>query len=118
MRGIGFTADITNDAPATTTALANFEHREAEAVARRHAAAHDRRAIRAHDDAVIRPAGRGQIQSPGAHVRLQLGRASEMRETKRLCIDGAAPDENGQATPSPAVSVESGVDIDHQALPQ
>src|SRR5713226_5172450 len=104
MRGISFTADITDDAPATTTALANFEHREAEAVDRRHAAAHERRAIRAHDDAVTQPAGRGQNQTNGAHVCLQLGRASEMRETKRLRRDGAAPDETGQATPSPAVS--------------
>src|SRR5260370_5915235 len=117
MRGIRFTADITNDTPAPTTALANFEHSEAEAVARGHAAAHYRRAICAHDDTVIRPAGRGEIQRPGAHVRLQLGRAAEMRETERFRIDGAAPNENGQATPSPAVSVESRVHVDHQALP-
>ena len=118
MRGIGFTADITNDAPATTTALANLEDRKAKAVARGHAAAHDRRTIGAHDDAVIRPASRSEIQSPGAHMRLQLGRTTEMRETERFRIDGAAPNENGQATPSPAVSVESGVHVDHQALPQ
>src|SRR5229473_5601402 len=118
MRGICFTADITNDAPATTTALANLEYRKAKAVARGHAAAHDRRTIGAHDNAVIRPAGRSEIQGAGAHVRLQLGRTAGMRETERLRIDGATPDENGQATPSPAVSVESGVHIDHQALPQ
>src|ERR1700694_419669 len=118
MRRISFTADITDDAPAAATPLANLEHSEAEAVTGRHAAAHDRRAIGAHDYTVIRPAGRGEIQRPGAHMRFQLGRAAEMRETERFRIDGAAPNENGQATPSPAVSVESGVHIDHQALPQ
>jgi len=90
MRGIGFTADITNDAPATPAALANLEHGDAEAVTRGHAAAHDRRAIRAHDYAVIRPARGGEIESPGAYVRLQLGRAAEMRETERFRIHGAA----------------------------
>jgi hypothetical protein len=49
---------------------------------------------------------------------LQLGRTAEMRETERLCIDGPPSNENGQATSSPAVSVESGVNVDHQALPQ
>src|SRR4029077_4988095 len=104
MRGIGFTADITNDAPAAATALADLEYREAEAVTRGHAAAHDRRTVGTHYDAVIRPAGRSEIQSNGAHVRLELGRTAEMRETERFRIDGAAPNENGQATPSPAVS--------------
>src|SRR5712692_1217557 len=115
---IRFTADITDDAPTASTSLTNFEYSDPEAVAGRHAAADDGRAVGSHDDAVIRPAGRGEIERPGADVRLQLRRTAEMRETERLRIDGATPNENGQATPCPAVSVESGVHIDHQALPQ
>jgi hypothetical protein len=41
-----------------------------------------------------------------------------MREAERLGVNGATPNKNGQATSSPAVSVESGVHVDHQALPQ
>jgi|SRR2546422_5517273 len=118
MRRICFTADITNHAPAAPASLANFVHCNAETVTRWHSAAHHRRAIRTHDYTVIRPASRGQIQRPGAHMRLQLGRAAEVRETERFCIDGPASNENGQATSCPAVSVESGVNVDHQALPQ
>ena len=115
---IRFTADITDDTPAATAPLANLVHGDAEAVARRHPAAHDRRAIRAHDDAVIWPPGRGEIQRSSAHVRFQLGRTAEMREAERFRVDGAAPNENGQATSCPAASVESGVNVDDQALPQ
>src|SRR6267378_5325423 len=118
MRGICFTADITHDSPTAPASLANFMHSNAKAVARRHATAHHRSAIRTHDYAVIRPAGSGQVQRPGAHVRLQLGRAAEVRETERFGIDGPTSNENGQATSCPAVSVESGVNVDHQALPQ
>jgi len=118
MRGIRFTADITDDAPTASTSFTNLEYSDAEAVARRHAAADDGCAIGAHDDAVIWPAGRGEIERPGAHVGLQLRRSAKVRETERFRIDGAAPNENGQATPGPAVSVESGVHVDHQALPQ
>jgi hypothetical protein len=41
-----------------------------------------------------------------------------MREAERLCVYGATPNKNSQATSSPAVPVESGVHVDHQALPQ
>src|SRR5260370_28582386 len=109
MRGNGFTADVTNHAPTATAAFTNFVHRDSETVARRHAAANDGRAIRAHDHAVIRPACRGEIERARTHVGLQLGRAAEVRETERFRVDRAAPDENGQATSCPAVSVESGV---------
>src|SRR5712691_1779387 len=115
---IRFTADITDDTPSAPAALTNFVDSNAKAVARRHATAYDRRAIRAHDHAVIRPAGRGKVECPGAHMRLELGRTAEMRETERFCIDRPPPNENGQATSCPAVSVESGVHVDHQALPQ
>src|SRR5260370_22385189 len=118
MCGIRFPADITDDVPISSTSLTNLEYCAAEAVARRHAAADDGCAIGAHDDAVIWPAGCGEIEGPGAHVGLQLRRSAKVRETERFRIDGAAPNENGQATPGPAVSVESGVHIDHQALPQ
>src|SRR5216684_497422 len=115
---IRFTAHITNDAPAATAALTNFVNGDAEAVTRRHAAAHDWRTIRAHDHAVIRLTGRCEIERPRAHMRFQLGRTAEMRETERFRVDRATPNENGQATSCPAVSVESGVNVDHQAFPQ
>ena len=115
---ICFTADITDDTPSATASLPNFVNSNTEAVARRHSTAYDRRAIRAHDHAVIRPAGRGKVERAGADMRLELGRTAEMRETERFRIDGPAPNENGQATSCPAVSVESGVNVDHQALPQ
>src|SRR6266849_1077372 len=115
---IRFTADITDHAPAATASLTNLVHCNAETVARWHAAAHHRSAIRAHDHAVIWPARGGEIQRAGTYVRLELRRTAEMRETERFRIDGAPPNENGQATSCPAVSVESGVNIDHQALPQ
>jgi HEAT repeat protein len=63
-------------------ALADLGDCDPKAVARRHAAADDGRAIGAHDDAVVRPARRCEIQRPGAHVRLQLSRAAEMRKTE------------------------------------
>src|SRR4029077_1822608 len=115
---IRFTADITHYTPAATAALTNFVHGDAETVARRHSTSHDRRAIRAHDHAVIRPSGCGEVECAGADMGFQLGRTAEMRETERLRIDGSSPNENGQATSCPAVSVESGVNVDHQALPQ
>src|ERR1700680_1915562 len=118
MCGIRFTAHITNDAPTSAASFANLVHGDAKAVARRHATAHHRRAIRAHDHAVIWPSRRGQIKRAGAHMRLKLGRTAEMRESERLCVHGPSSNENGQATSSPAVSVESGVNVDHQALPQ
>src|SRR2546428_767049 len=118
MCGVGFTADITHDTPAAAASLAYFVHGNAKTVARRQATAHDRRAIRAHDHAVIRPAGRGEVERTSADMGFELGRTAEMRETERLRIDGPPPNENGQATSCPAVSVESGVNVDHQALPQ
>ncbi len=115
---IRFTTHITDDAPATPASLANFMNRDAKAVAGRHSTADDRCAIRAHDDAVIRPARGGQIEGARAHMRLELSRPSKVREAERFRIHRAAPNKNGQATSGPAVLVESGVHIDHQALPQ
>src|SRR5216683_5846669 len=118
MSRIGFTADITDDTPAASASLTNFMNCNSKAVGRRHSTAHHRCAISTHDHAVIRPAGRGEIERTSADMGFELGRTAEMRETERLRIDGAAPNENGQATSCPAVSVESGVNVDHQALPQ
>jgi len=115
---IRFTADITDYTPAATAALTNFVHGNSETVARRHSTSHDRCAIRAYDHAVIRPAGRGEVERAGADMGFELGRAAEMRETERFRVNGSPPNENGQATSCPAVSVESGVNVDHQALPQ
>src|SRR5690348_14372378 len=104
MRGIGFTADITNDAPTAPAALAYLVHCDTKTVARRHTAADDWRTIRAHDHAVIRPASCGEIERTGANVSLELGRAAHVRETERFRIDGPTSNENGQATSCPAVS--------------
>src|SRR5260370_38335983 len=97
MSGIGFAADITHDAPTATASLANFVHRNAKTVARRHAAADDGRAVSAHDHAVIRPAGGGEVERTSADMGFELGRAAEMRQTKRLRVDRPAPNENGKA---------------------
>src|SRR5579859_4005887 len=118
MRRIGFTAHITHNAPTAPASLANLVHRDAKTIARRHATPDDGCAVRAHDDSVIWPAGRGKIESSGADVGLQLRRPTQVRKAERLRIDGATPNKNGQATSGPAVLVESGVHIDHQALPQ
>ena len=115
---IRFTTHITNHPPASPAALANFVHRDAEAVARRHSTAHDRRAIRADDDAMMRPARGGQVERSGAHVRLELGRTAEVRKAERFRVYRSASNKNGQATPGPAVPVEGRVHVDHQAIPQ
>src|SRR5260370_33503101 len=115
MRGIRFTADITDHAPTTSTSFTNLEHSHAEAVARRHAAADHGCAIGAHDDAVIWPAGRGEIERPGAHVGLQLRRSAQVRETERFRTDAATPNESGQPPPSPTSSGGGGRQRDRQA---
>ena len=115
---IRFTTHITNHPPAAPAALANFVHRDAEAVARRHSTAHDRRAISADDDSMMRPARGGQVERAGAHVRLELGRTAKVRKAERFRVHRAASNKNGQATPGPAVPVEGRVYVDHQAIPQ
>jgi|SRR5437879_1785280 len=115
---IGFTADITDNSPTAPATLTNFMNGDAKTVAGRHSAANDGCAIGAHDDAVIRPARSSEIQRTCAHMRLELGRTAQVRKTERFRIDGPTSNENGQATSCPAVSVESGVNVDHQALPQ
>src|SRR5256885_15047705 len=118
MRGICFTAHITNDTPTAPASFANFINRSAKAVARRHSATHDWSAIRAHDDAVIWPPRSGKIQRTRADVRLQLSRPTRMRKAERFRVDGPPSNKNGQATSDPAMSVQRGVHVDHQALPQ
>ena len=115
---ICFTTDITDDAPTAPASLTNFVHCDAKAVTRRHPAADDGRAIGANDHTVIWPAGRCEVEGAGAYVGFQLRRTTDMRKTERFRVHGAPPNENGQATSSPAVSIESGVNVDHQALPQ
>ena len=118
MRGICFTADVSNNTPTTATSFANFVHGDAKTVARRHSASHHRSAIRAHDDAMVRPARGGKVERAGADVGFQLGGAAHVRKTERLGVDGPPSNKNGQATSGPAVPVERGVYVDHQALPQ
>ena len=118
MRGIRFTADITDDPPATAASLAYFMNRGAKAVARWHSASHDRSAIRPHDHAVVRPSRRGQIEGARADMGLQLRRATDVRKAERFRVDGAPSNKNGQATSGPAMLVQRGVHVDHQALPQ
>src|SRR5690348_5212671 len=118
MRGIRFTADITNYPPAAPASFAHFVNRGAKAVARWHSASHDRRAVGAHYHAVIGPACGCKIQRARADVCLELRRSSDMRKAERLCVDGAPSNKNGQATSGPAMLVQRGVHVDHQALPQ
>ena len=118
MRGICFTAHITNDTPTAPASFANFINRSAKAVARRHSATHDWSAIRAHDDAVIWPPRSSKIQRTRADMRLQLSRPTRMRKAERFRVHRSASNKNGQATTSPAVPVEGRVHVDHQAIPQ
>ena len=118
MRGIRFTADITDDPPATPASLAYFMNRGAKAVARWHSASHDWSAISPHDHAVIRPPRRGEIEGARADMGLQLRRAADVRKASRFRVAGATTNTNGQATSGPAVIVQRGVHVDHQALPQ
>src|SRR4029077_20077293 len=101
-----------------TAALPNLVHGDSETIAGRHAASHHRGAVRAHYHTVIRPPGGGQIERACAHMSLQLSGPAEVRKAERFRVDRPTPNENGQATPGPAVLVESGVHVDHQALPQ
>src|SRR5437773_5941194 len=118
MSWICLPAHIANDPPAAPASFPNFMHRNSKAVTRRHAAAHHWSAIRAHDHTVIRPAGGGKIERARAHVRFQLSRAANMRKAERFGVDRPAPNKNGQATPGPAMLIQRGVHVDHQALPQ
>ena len=118
MCGIRFTADITHDAPTAPASLANLVNGSAKAVARWHSAAHYWRTIGADDDSVIRPACGGQVERSSANVRLELRRSSDVRKAERLGVDGPTSNKNGQATSGPAVLVQRGVHVDHQALPQ
>ena len=118
VRGIRFTAHITNDAPTAAASFSDFMHCGAKTVARRHAAAHHGSAIRAHDHSVIGPSRRGKIKRAGANVRFQLGRSTHMGKAERLRVDGPTSNKNGQATTGPAVPVQRGVYVDDQALPQ
>ena len=118
VRRIRLAAHITHDAPPTPASLSNFENSNAKAVTGRHATAHNRRAIGAHYHAVMWPPRGGQIESARANVRLELRGPSQVRKAKRFRVHRAASNKNGQATSSPAILVKSGVDVDHQALPQ
>src|ERR1700745_4034075 len=118
MRWICFTADITHNPPAAPASFAHFVNRGAKAVARWHSASHDRRAVGAHYHAVIGPARGCKVQRARANVRLELRRSSDMRKAERLRVDGAPSNKNGQATSGPAMLVQRGVHVDHQALPQ
>src|SRR5437868_7021218 len=118
MRRICFTTHITNDTPTAAASFTDFVNRSAKAVARRHSAAHDWSAIRPHDHAVIWPPRSGQVQRTGADMRLQLSRPTRMRKAERFRVDGPPSDKNGQATSGPALPVQRGVYVDHQALPQ
>jgi hypothetical protein len=51
-------------------------------------------------------------------MRLELSGPTQVGKAERFRVHRATSNENGQATSGPAVLVESGVDVDHQALPQ
>ena len=118
MRGICLATYVTDDAPAPAAAFTNFVNGHAKAVARRHSTTDDWSAIRAHDHTVMRPARGGKIERARAHVRFQLSRPTRVRKTERFRIDGPPSNKNGQATPGPAMLIQRGIYINHQALPQ
>jgi hypothetical protein len=118
MRGICLTTHVPDDSPATAASLANFVYGHPKAVAGWHATADDWSAIRPHDYAVMRPARGCKVEGTRAHVCFQLCRTSRMRIAERFRVDGTASNKNGQATSGPAMLIQRGVHIDHQALPQ
>src|SRR5690348_17791548 len=108
MRGICFTADITDDPPAAPASFAYFVNRGAKAVTRRHPASHDRRAVRANYHAVIGPARGRKIERARADVCFELRRSTDVRKAERLRVDGPPSNKNGQATSGPAMLVQRG----------
>jgi hypothetical protein len=118
VRGICLATYVTDDAPTPAAPLANFVNGHPEAVARWHSTTDDWSAIRAHDHTMMRPAGGGKIERARAHVRFQLSRPTRVRKTERFRIDRPPPNKNGQATSGPAMLIQRGVYINHQALPQ
>ncbi len=118
MCGICLPTYIADHAPAAPASFANFVHCDAKTVARGHSTSDHRSAIRAHDYAVVGPARGGEVERARAYVCLQLCRSADVRKAERLCVDRPPPNKNGQATSGPAMLVQSGVHVDHQALPQ
>ena len=118
MCGVCFTAYITDNSPAAPASFANFVHCGAKTVARRHSAADHGSAICAHDHTVIGPSRGSKVERSRTDMGLQLGRSADMRKAERLGVDGPPPDENGQTASGPAMLVQRGVYVDHQALPQ
>jgi hypothetical protein len=96
----------------------NFADRVSKRLAGWEPAAHHRCAIGAYDHTVKRPARCSQVQGSRAHVCFQLSGASDVSEAERLGVQGATPEEHGQATTSPAVLVECGINVDDEALSQ
>jgi len=99
-------------------ALTDFEDRRAKGLTGGKTTSHDGRAVRPNHNAMRGPASSCQVERGGADVRLQLGGSSEVVEAERLGVDRPTPNKNGQATPGPAVLVESCIDIYDQILSQ
>src|SRR5439155_25115187 len=109
---------VSDNAMTTSRARADLAHGDTERLTGRKPASHDRRAVGPNDDAMRGPAGCRKVEGRGANVRLQLGRSATVVEPERLGVDRPAPNKNGQATPGPAVLVESCIDIYDQILSQ
>ena len=118
MRGIGLAADIADHAVAAPTALAHLEDGLAKCLAGGGPAPHDGRAVGANDDPVERPAMGRQVEGSGADQGFQLGRSAVVCEPEGFGVDGPPSNENGQATPGPAIFIQRGVYVNDEALSQ
>jgi hypothetical protein len=99
-------------------ALTDLMDRRPKRLAGGEPAAHHGRAVGPNYDTMSGPAGSGQIERGGADVRLQLSGSTAVVEPERLGVDRPAPNKNGQATPGPAVLIESRVNVYHETLSQ
>jgi hypothetical protein len=115
---IGFAADVAHNSMAASCPSPDFADRVSKRLAGWEPAAHNRCAIRAYDDTVKRPARCRQVEGARAHVCFQLSGASDVSEAEGLGVEGATPEEHGQATTSPTVLVECGINVDDEALSQ
>ena len=102
----------------TSRSRADLVDGDAERLAGWKPAPHHWCAVGPNDDAMRGPAGCRKVEGRGANVRLQLGGSAAVVEPERLGVDRPAPNKNGQATPGPAVLVESCIDIYDQILSQ
>jgi hypothetical protein len=118
VRGIGPPAHVANDAVSAACPRPDFMDGIGKRLAGRKPAAHDGGAIGAHHDTMKWPASSRQIEGSSTDLGFQLCRTTLMGEAEGLGVHSAPPDKDSQATAGPAIPVECGIDVDHEALSQ